>query len=194
MKLYIKYMVSLRCRLIARKELTQFGLQIVELDLGMVEIIEDMTPIQRNQIQKILLKSGMRLLDENNSSLIDRLKKKVIEIVNSSEPEDLTPQLLATQMDQDYAELSTIFSEVKGISLEQYLNIHKIEKVKEYLLYEELSLEEIAQKMHFQNVAIMNHQFSKITGLRPSFFLKLKKKREKALQRKISNKPSKLTN
>lgn len=194
MKLYIKYMVSLRCRLIVKKELTRLGLHIVELDLGMVEIMEDMTPTQRSEIQVILRRSGMHLLDENRSSLIERLRKKVMESVHASDPENLTPELLANQMDQDYTELDTVFSEVKGISLAQYINIHRIEKVKEFLLYDELSLVEIAQKLHFQNVAIMKHEFSKITGLKPSFFLQLKKKREETLKRKTGNKPTTLTN
>lgn len=193
MKLYIKYMVSLRCRLIVKKELIRLDLRIVELDLGMVEILEDMTPTQRSEIQGILRKSGMYLLDENRSSLIERIKKRVIESVDSDD-ENLTPQLLASQMDQDYAELDTVFSEVKGISLAQFINIHRIEKVKEYLLYNELSLDEIAKRMHFQNTSVMKKQFSKITGLRPAFFLKLKKKRETAFQRKAASKSSKPTN
>lgn len=193
MKLYIKYMVSQRCRLIVKKELTRMGLHITEVDLGMVEIHEDMTPTQREEIQKTLRQSKMYLLDENRSSLIERLKKKVWEGVYAAEPEALTPQLLATQMDQDYVELDTIFSEVKGISLQQYITIHRIEKVKEFLLYDQLTLPEIAQRLHFQDVAMMKHQFLKITGLKPAFFLQLKEKRQEALLRKTEEKKSKLT-
>lgn len=194
MKLYIKYMVSLRCRLIAKQALNQLGLHIVELDLGIVEIKENMTQPQRDEIQAILRKSGMYLLEENRSSLIKRLEKNITKSIHTREPKDLTPELLASQMKQDYTELNTVFSEVKGISLEQYINTNKVEKVKEYLLYEELSPEEIAEKLHFPNVAIMNHQFRKITGLKPSFFLRLKEKRAEALRQKASDHQSKLTN
>jgi AraC-like DNA-binding protein len=178
-KLYIKYMVSLRCKMLVKQELLKVGLHHIILDLGLVEVLEDINEEQRLILKENLLKSGLELLDDQKSILIDKVKNIIIEMVHYA---DELPQLnysdyIAEKLDYDYTYLSNIFSEVKGITIQQFIITHKIEKVKELLLYDELNLTEISYKLHYSSVAHLSNQFKKVTGLSPSFYKKLKNKR-----------------
>jgi AraC-like DNA-binding protein len=178
-KLYIKYMVSLRCKMLVKQELLKVGLHHIILDLGLVEVLEDINEEQRLILKENLLKSGLELLDDQKSILIDKVKNVIIEMVHYA---DELPQLnysdyIAEKLDYDYTYLSNIFSEVKGITIQQFIITHKIEKVKELLLYDELNLTEISYKLHYSSVAHLSNQFKKVTGLSPSFYKKLKNKR-----------------
>jgi AraC-like DNA-binding protein len=179
MKLYIKYMVSLRCKMMVKEELKKLGLQYVVVDLGTVEIMENISKEQRNQLKVNLLKSGLELLDDKRSILIEKIKNVITEMIHYSDelPEVNYSDYISEKLKYDYTYLANIFSEVKGITIQQYIIIHKIEKVKELLLYDELNLTEIAYKLHYSSVAHLSNQFKKVTGLSPSFYKQLKQKR-----------------
>ncbi|AEE53507.1 helix-turn-helix domain-containing protein [Haliscomenobacter hydrossis] len=184
MKLYIKYMVSLRCKMMVKEELTRLGLHYVVVDLGMVEIMENITQEQHDQLKINLLKSGLELLDDKRSILIDKIKNVIIEMVHYAEelPTTNYSEYISEKLQYDYTYLSNIFSEVKGITIQQFIIIHKIEKAKELLLYDELNLTEISYRLHYSSVAHLSNQFKKITGLSPSFYKRMKQKRQGNLE------------
>lgn len=184
MKLYIKYMVSLRCKMMVKEELKKMGLHFLIVDLGMVEIMEDITQEQHDQLKVNLLKSGLELLDDKRSILIDKIKNVIIEMIHYAEdlPTINYSEYISEKLHYDYTYLSNIFSEVKGITIQQFIINHKIEKVKELLLYDELNLTEISYKLHYSSVAHLSNQFKKITGLSPSYYKRLKQKRKGNLE------------
>jgi len=184
MKLYIKYMVSLRCKMMVKEELKKLGLRYVVVDLGMVEIMEDITQEQHDQLKINLMKSGLELLDDKRSILIEKIKNVIVEMIHYSDelPKVNYSDYISEKLGYDYTYLSNIFSEVKGITIQQFIIIHKIERVKELLLYDELNLSEISYKLHYSSVAHLSSQFKKITGLTPSFYKQLKQKRNENLE------------
>ncbi len=179
MILYIKYMVSLRCKMVVKEELKKLGLHFIVVDLGMVDVLENIKPEQHDQLKSNLRKSGLELLDDKKSILIERIKNVIIDMIHYSNeiPKVNYSDYISEKLGYDYTYLSNMFSEVKGITIQQYIIIHKIEKVKELLLYDELTLTEISYKLHYSSVAHLSNQFKKITGLSPSFYKKLKVKR-----------------
>lgn len=179
MKLYIKYMVSLRCKMLVKEELIKLGFKCINVDLGTAEIKEDITPEKKELLRKILLKSGLELLEDSKNILIEKIKSVIIEMIHY---EDRIPRVnystyISEKLNYDYSYLSNTFSEVKGITIQQYIIFHKIEKVKELLLYDQLTLTEISYKLHYSSVAHLSNQFKKVTGLSPSFYKDLKQKR-----------------
>lgn len=170
--------------MVVKEELKKLGLRYVAVDLGMVEILEDITQQQHEQLKENLSKSGLELLDDKRSILIERIKNVIVEMIHYS---DEVPKMnysdhISAALNYDYTYLSNIFSEVKGITIQQFIIINKIERVKELLLYDELNLTEISYKLHYSSVAHLSNQFKKITGLSPSFFKKLKQKRKGNLE------------
>jgi AraC-like DNA-binding protein len=184
LKLYIKYMVSLRCKMLVKQELKKLGLQYEVLNLGMVELMSDITQKQREQLKQNLLRSGLELLDDKKSILIEKIKNVIIEMIHYSDelPTINYSDHISRKLNYDYTYLSNVFSEVKGITIQQYIIIHKIEKVKELLLYGELNLTEISYKLQYSSVAHLSNQFKKITGLSPSFYKQLQQKRRTNLE------------
>ncbi|MDD2279342.1 MAG: helix-turn-helix domain-containing protein [Bacteroidales bacterium] len=183
-KLYVKYMVSLRCILKVKDELKKLRIRYVVVDLGVIEILEDITDEQRKQLKLNLLKSGLELLDDQRSILIEKIKNVVVEMIHYSDelPKVNYSDYISEKLGYDYTYLSNIFSEVKGITLQQFIIIHRIEKVKELLLYDELNLTEISYRLQYSSVAHLSNQFKKITGLTPSFYRQLKQKRQGNLE------------
>ena len=177
-------MVSLRCKMMVKEELVKLGLHYIIVDLGMVDILEDITKQQHQQLKENLLKSGLELLDDKRSILIEKIKNLIIEMIHYSDdlPKINYSDYISEKLNYDYTYLSNIFSEVKGITIQQFIIIHKIEKVKELLLYDELNLTEISYKLHYSSVAHLSNQFKKITGLSPSFYKQLKQKRQQNLE------------
>lgn len=176
MKLYIKYMVSLRCKFKVKEELKNLGLIYSSIELGMVELLNDISDEQRELLNSRLQRSGLELMDNKKAQLIEKIKNQIIEMIHYS---DEAPKLnyssyLSEKLNYDYTYIANMFSEVKGITIEQYIIFNKIEKVKELLLYDELSLSEISYKLNYSSVAHLSYQFKKITGLTPSFFKELK--------------------
>jgi AraC-like DNA-binding protein len=170
--------------MMVKDELNKLGLRYGGVDLGMVEMLEDLTEEQHNQLKENLLKSGLELLDDKRSILIEKIKNVIIEMIHYSEeiPKMNYSDYISEKLNYDYTYLSNIFSEVKGITIQQFIIINKIERVKELLLYDELNLTQISYKLHYSSVAHLSNQFKKITGLSPSFFKKLRKKRVKPLE------------
>jgi YesN/AraC family two-component response regulator len=184
MKLLIKNMVSLRCKMIVKSELEKMHLHYTAVELGEIEIKEQLSSEQLATLKASLLKFGLELMEDKKSVLIEKIKRIVIEMVHYS---DELPLLnfsvyLSDKLDYDYNYLSNLFSEVKGMTIEHFIIAHKIERAKELLIYNELSLTEIAEKLHYSNVAHLSNQFKKVTGLTPTFFKKMKHKRRTALE------------
>lgn len=169
-------MVSNRCKMAVKEELKKLGLHFIVVDLGEVEIMENMTLAQQEQLQRALLVSGLELMDDKRAVLIERVKTVIMEMVHHSDelPKMNYSDFISEKLDYDYTYLSNLFSEVKGITIQQFIIIHKIERVKELLLYDELSLTEISYKLHYSSVAHLSNQFKKVTGLSPSRFKQLK--------------------
>jgi AraC-like DNA-binding protein len=165
--------------MVVKDELARLGLRHGNIDLGVVEILDEITPEQRMLLKENLLKSGLQLMEDKRSILIEKIKNVITEMIHYSEevPQTNYSDLISEKLGYDYTYLSNIFSEVKGITIQQYIIINKIEKVKEMLLYDELNLTEISYKLHYSSVAHLSNQFKKVTGLSPSFFKQLKRKR-----------------
>ena len=183
MKLYIKYMVSLRCKMVVKDALKDLGLHYIMIDLGIVEISEELTEDQREKLKKALLVSGLELMDDKKSIIIEKIKNVIIEMVHYSDemPKVNYSEYISQKLGQDYTHMSKIFSEVKGITIEHFIIFHKIEKVKELLLYDELNLTQISYILDYSSVAHLSKQFKKVTGLTPSYFKQLKTKRRNNL-------------
>ena len=177
-------MVSLRCKMMVKEELQKLGLHNVTIELGVVEMLEDITQEQHDQLKENLLKSGLELLDNKKSILIEKIKNTITEMIHYSDelPKVNYSDYISEKLNYDYTYLSNIFSEVKGITIQQFIIFHKIERVKELLLYDELNLTEISYKLHYSSVAHLSNQFKKITGLSPSYYKQLKQKRKGNLE------------
>lgn len=179
MKIFIKYMVCIRCKMVVKSELDKLGLQYKKVELGEVDLIGEMTIEQQKQLKTSLLKSGLELMDDKKAILIEKIKNVIIEMVHYAEepPKINFSDYLSEKLQYDYTYLSNIFSEVTGITIEQYMIAHKIERVKELLLYDELTLSEISYRLNYSSVAHLSNQFKKVTGLTPTYFKALKNKR-----------------
>ncbi|MFO7847703.1 MAG: helix-turn-helix domain-containing protein [Bacteroidota bacterium] len=184
MKLYIKYMVSLRCKMLVKSELEKLGLTCISVDLGTVEIKDDISKDQLETFNTNLKKAGLELLDDKKNILVENIKSVIVEMIHYSDevPEVNDSDYISQKLNYDYTYLSNTFSEVKGITIQQYIIQHKIEKVKELLIYDELTLTEISYKLHYSSVAHLSNQFKKVTGLTPTYFKELKEKRDKNLE------------
>jgi len=176
LKLYIKYMVSTRCKLAVKEVLKKLGLHFVMVDLGEIDIMEDITDEQREVLRVELHNVGLELMDNKRAVLIEKIKNVIIEMVHYSDelPKVNYSDYISEKLNHDYTYLSNIFSEVKGITIQQFIITHKVERIKELLLYDELNLTEISYKMNYSSVAHLSNQFKKITGLTPSHYKQLK--------------------
>ena len=177
-------MVSLRCIMVVKDELKKLGLHCTNVELGEVEILENITIDLHRQVRTALLVSGLELMDDKKSVLIQKIKNLIIDIVHYSE-EPLALRLsdyLSQTLQFDYTYLANLFSEVQGITIEKFFITHKIERVKELLVYNEFTLTQIAYKMHYSSVAHLSTQFKKVTGLTPSYFKRLKDKKRTMLE------------
>ncbi|HEA22043.1 MAG TPA: AraC family transcriptional regulator [Pricia antarctica] len=177
-------MVSLRCKMVVKQELEKLGLHFVNVDLGTIEILENITVAQQKQLAKNLKVYGLELLDNKRNIIIAKIKALIIEMIHYSDelPKVNYSDYISEKLGYDYTYLANTFSEVKGITIQQYMIINKIEKVKELLLYDEMNLTEISYKLHYSSVSHLSNQFKKITGLTPSYFKQMKKKRFKNLE------------
>ena len=177
-------MVSLRCKMLVKDELDKLGFKYVIVELGSVKVLEEMSQQKRNELKKNLLRSGLELLDDKKNILIEKIKNVIIEMIHYSDevPKINYSDYISDKLNLDYTYLANIFSGVKGITIQQFIILHKIEKVKELLLYDELNLTEISYKLHYSSVAHLSNQFKKITGLSPSFYKQLKQKRKQNLE------------
>lgn|SRR5690554_2577479 len=184
MKLYIKYMVSHRCKMMVKEELKKLGIWYVVVDLGVIEILEDITAKQQEQLKINLMKSGLELLDDKRAILVESIKNLITNIVYNTDeaPKINYSDFISEKLGFNYTYLANTFSEVKGITIQQYIIINKIERVKELLLYDELTLTEIAHLLHYSSVSHLSNQFKKITGLTPTFYKSIAEKRRANLE------------
>jgi len=174
----------MRCKMAVKAELDKLGLHYTKVELGEVEVMEDISEEERIQLKTELLKSGLELMDDQKSILIEKIKNTIVEMVHYNEelPKINFSAYLSEKLKYDYTYLANHFSEVTGVTIEHYIIAHKIERVKELLLYDELNLTEISYKLNYSSVAHLSNQFKKITGLTPSFFKQLKNKRLTTLE------------
>ena len=177
MKIYIKFMVSLRCKIIVQQELEKIGIPYLSVELGLVETKDQVSDQERNQLSLNLKRVGLEILEDKRSILIDKIKNVIIEMIHYADelPKINYSDYISDKLGYDYTYLSNMFSEVKGITIQQFIIIHKIERVKEMLLYEKLNLTEISYRLNYSSVSHLSNQFKKVTGLTPSYYKKLKK-------------------
>jgi AraC-like DNA-binding protein len=177
-------MVSNHCKLAVKEELKKLGLHFIVVDLGEVEIMEDLSTDMRDKLKSGLLNSGFELMDDKRAVLIEKIINVIIEMVHHTT--DIIKinfsDFLSEKLGLDYTYLSNIFSEVKGITIQQFIIIHKVERIKELLIYDELNLTEISYKLNYSSVAHLSNQFKKITGLSPTHFKQLKDKRRTPIE------------
>ena len=162
----------------AKAILHDMGLHFIVVDLGEVEIMETLTPAQHEELKAALLLSGLELMDDKRAVLIEKIKNAVVEMVHHSDEMIKTnfSYFLSQKLNHNYTYLANLFSEVQGITIEQFMIAHKIERIKELIIYGELNITEIAWKMNYSSVAHLSTQFKKATGLSPSQFRLLKDK------------------
>lgn len=177
-------MVSTRCKMAVKEELKKMGLHFVLVELGEVDIMEDLTLEQREELKATLLATGLELMDDKRSILIEKIKNAVIEMVHHSDEIIKTnfSEHLSEKLKYDYTYLANLFSEVQGTTIAQFLISHKVERIKELIIYDELNISEIAWKMNYSSVAHLSNQFKKVTGLSPSHFKQLKDKRRSPIE------------
>lgn len=176
-------MVSLRCKMAVKEELDKLKLKHTSIELGEVNLKKDITGDDREFLRKGLLKKGLELIDDKKSLLIEKTKTIIIELIHYSEenPKINYSDYISEKLDYNYNHLSSLFSEVTGTTIANYIIINKIERVKELLLYDELSLTEISHLMEYSSVAHLSHQFKKITGLTPTYFKKMKQYKKRIM-------------
>lgn len=184
MKLFIKYMVSIRCKMLVKAELENLGIHYNTVELGEVNIPQGITDTQRNQLNQSLKRAGLELMDDKKAMLVEKIKNVIVEMIHYADepPQTKYSVYLSEKLKYDYTYLANLFSEVQGITIEHFIILHKIERVKELLIYDDLNLTEIADKLCYSSVAHLSNQFKKTTGLTPSHFKNLKKKRRQNLE------------
>lgn len=177
-------MVSTRCKMMVKDELKKLGLHFMVVDLGEVEIMEEISSETREILKNALLISGLELMDDKKAVLIEKINNVITEMIHYSDeaPKMNYSDYISEKLKYDYTYLSNLFSEVKGITIQQFIIVHKIERVKELLLYDEMNLTEISYKLHYSSVAHLSNQFKKVTGLSPSQFKNLKDKRRNPIE------------
>ncbi|MBL7728056.1 MAG: helix-turn-helix transcriptional regulator [Dinghuibacter sp.] len=177
-------MVSARCKMLVKAELEKLGLKFCMVDLGEVELKETPSPEQLTNLNQALLQSGLELMEDKRAVLIQKIKTVIIEMVHYADelPRIKNSDYISQQLNYDYTYLAGLFSATTGITIEQFIIAHKIERVKELLIYDELNLTEISYRLNYSSVAHLSSQFKKITGLTPTYFKKLKHQRRTPLE------------
>lgn len=177
-------MVSTSCKNATRDALKEMGLHFIIVELGEVELMETLTAYQRDELKIKLLESGLELMDDKRSVLIERIKNVIIQMIHYSDEPLLInfSDYLSEKLQLDYTYMSNLFSEVQGTTIEQYIISNKIERIKELIIYNELNITEIAWKMHYSSVAHLSNQFKKVTGLSPTHFKQLKDRTRKPIE------------
>ena len=177
-------MVSNRCKTAVKEELKKLGLHFMIIDLGEVEIMENISALQRQQLQSALLNVGLQLMDDKRAVLIERIKTVIIEMIHHSDEVVRInfSNFISEKLQHDYTYLANLFSEVQGTTIEQFIILHKVERIKELIMYDELNISEIAWKMNYSSVSHLSNQFKKATGLSPSHFKQLKDKKRTPIE------------
>lgn len=184
MKLFIKNMVSLRCKIKVQEVVEGIGMHCLKVELGFVEIFEDITTRQLQQLNESLALVGLELIEDKKNILIERIKNAITEMIHCGDdlPNINYSYYLSKKLQYDYTYLSNTFSEVKHLTIQQFIINHKVEKIKELMLYNEMNLTEIACQLNYSSVAHLSNQFKKVTGLSPSLFKRHRQNREMCLE------------
>ncbi len=177
-------MVSNRCKIAVKEELKKLDLHFIIVDLGEVEIMENISAEQREQLKHNLSDSGFELMDDKRGILIERIKTIIIEMIHHTDESIKIKfsEFLSEKLNYDYTYMANLFSEVQGTTIGQFISAHKIERIKELIIYSDLNITEIAWKMNYSSVAHLSNQFKKVTGFTPSHFKQLKDKRRSPLE------------
>lgn len=177
-------MVSNRCKLAVKEELKKLGLHFIVVDLGEVEIMENISLEQRELLKIALLNAGFELMDDKRAVLIEKIKNTIIEMVHHSDEmiKINFSDYLSEKLNYDYTYMANLFSEVQGTTIEQFIISHKVERIKELIMYGELNITEISWKMNYSSVAHLSHQFKKVTGLTPSHYKQMKDKKRSPIE------------
>ncbi|MDR1054770.1 MAG: AraC family transcriptional regulator [Prevotellaceae bacterium] len=181
--LFIKNMVCNRCIMVVQYELNKLGLDVKNIKLGEVTFNKELTSEEKNTLDKVLIPLGFEIIDNKKSRIIEKIKNIIIDLAHhqDSDARMNLSDVLSSKLRHDYNYISNLFSEIAGITIEKYFIAQKIEKVKELLVYDELSLSEIALRMNYSSVAYLSNQFKKITGLTPTHFKQIKEDKRKPL-------------
>ena len=185
--LHIKNMVCNRCIKVVREELEKLDYTIEKIELGEVVITSTKKKFQLDKIKKSLEENGFELIDSRNANIIERVKILIIKLIHHNSTENQSDINLHNEIIKEaglsYQYVSSLFSSMEGITIEKFIIHQKIEKVKELIVYDELTLSEIAYRLGYSSVQHLSNQFKKVTGLSPSYFKKLKSKKRKPLDR-----------
>ena len=170
--------------MLVASELRNLGINYKVIELGEVSLVEKISDEKRDALKAALQKWGLELMDDKRSILIEKIKNVIVEMVHYADelPKTNYSSYISDKLEQDYTYLANLFSEVTGTTIEHYIIAHKIEKVKELILYDELNLTQISYKMNYSSVAHLSNQFKKVTGLTPSHFKQLKDKRRNPIE------------
>ena len=177
-------MVSTRCKMMVKESLKALGLHYIVVELGVVEVMENLSTVQREQLKIALLDAGLELMDDKRAMLIEKIKNVVVEMVHYADelPKTNFSDFISQKLNYDYTYLANLFSEVQGMTIEHFIISHKIERIKELIIYGELNITEIANQMNYSSVAHLSSQFKKATGLSPSHFKQLKDKKRNPIE------------
>lgn len=177
-------MLSNRAKAEAKEELKKIGLHFIFLDLGEVEIMEDITTDQREQLKAALISIGLELMEDKKAMLIEKIKNTIIDMIHHTEETIKVnfSNYLSEKLKYDYTYMANLFSQVQGSTIEHFIIAHKIERIKEFIIYGELNMTEIASKMNYSSVAHLSTQFKKVTGLTPSEFKNLKERKRSPIE------------
>ncbi|MBC7722375.1 MAG: helix-turn-helix transcriptional regulator [Pedobacter sp.] len=184
MKLYIKNMVCSRCKMVVKAQLENKGLRPISVNLGEVEIEEPLTKEQLQQLDTALKQLGFEIIDDHKSQIIEKIKNAIVTLVHHSNENIKTnlSQYITSQIHHDYSYLSNLFSEVEGTTIEKYFIAQRIERAKELLVYNQLTLSEIADELGYSSVAYLSNQFKKITGFTPTYFKSIKEHKRRNIE------------
>ncbi len=183
--LFIKNMVCNRCILVVQNEMDKLGLLVKNMTLGEVTLEDELTSEQRMALASVLVPLGFEVIDDKKSRLIEQIKNVIIDVVHyqDNDVKSNLSDILSDKLQHDYNYLSNLFSEVEGVTIEKYFIAQKVEKIKELLVYDELSLSEIAHRLNYSSVAYLSNQFKKVTGLTPSHFKQIRDEKRKPLDK-----------
>lgn len=183
--LFVKNMVCNRCIMVVQDELEKLGLDFTNIKLGEVTLAKELTSDEKNSLESVLVPLGFEIIDDKKSRIIEKIKNTIIDLVHhqDNDSKNNLSDILSKELNHDYNYLSNLFSEVEGTTIEKYFIAQRIEKIKELLVYDELSLSEIADRLNYSSVAYLSNQFKKVTGLTPSHFKQIREDRRKPLDK-----------
>jgi AraC-like DNA-binding protein len=184
MQLFIQNMVSLRCKLMVKSELEKLNISYKSIELGEVQLVNAISETDRQKLKDALHRSKLELMDDKKAMLIEKIINIVVEMVHYTDelPQVNFSTFLSQKLNQEYHKLADIFSKTKGVTIEQFIILHKVERIKELIIYDELNFTEISYKLHYSSVAHLSKQFKQVTGLTPSFFKELSIRRRTNLE------------